>query len=522
VTGVWRWIANPVHPLLIAAYPILFLLAENTGEADPAEAVGPLVVAVGLTMLLVLVLRLARVDGPRAALIGSIVAAVVLLFGYLDEAVESFRIPESRLLVGWLAAGTVAVLLVLRIRRDPRSLTILLNLVSGILVANSLISIAAAQAAGGHGGSAASPPPSASQPSGAIPSQATGTTTQRDIYYLVVEDYGSPRTLDQYLGVRDDAFFDWLAEVGFTVLPATTSNYGRTPLSMASTLNMTYLDAVADEMGPDSDSYRPINAMVSSSAVAQFLKDRGYLIAQLGSQYYLTAHSELADVNPKFSQTSDFQAVLYESTILPPIATRLGFEDAFSERRLNYEALTWELATFPQLRGLAGPKFVFTHLFLPHHPWIVDEDGGYVSAREDQERTPLERHQAQWLHVDRQVRSMIELLLSGPEETRPIIILSTDEGPNPDGMPTIGGDLDWGHATDAQLDQKFGIFAAYYLPGVDHSDLYPTMSSVNAFRLVFDLYLDADLPLLPDRSFIHQDKHHPYILTDITDRLPGY
>lgn len=48
------------------------------------------------------------------------------------------------------------------------------------------------------------------------------------------------------------------------------------------------------------------------------------------------------------------------------------------------------------------------------------------------------------------------------------------------------------------------------------------MSSVNAFRFVFDRYFDAGLPLLPDKSWINQDKHHPYVLTDITERLPGH
>jgi hypothetical protein len=46
------------------------------------------------------------------------------------------------------------------------------------------------------------------------------------------------------------------------------------------------------------------------------------------------------------------------------------------------------------------------------------------------------------------------------------------------------------------------------------------MSSVNAFRLVFNLYFDAGLPLLPDRSFLHTRVGRPYDLTEVTDRLP--
>jgi hypothetical protein len=44
---------------------------------------------------------------------------------------------------------------------------------------------------------------------------------------------------------------------------------------------------------------------------------------------------------------------------------------------------------------------------------------------------------------------------------------------------------------------------------------------VNTFRLIFDRYFDAGLPLLPDRSFTSASKFRPYDLTDITDRLPS-
>jgi hypothetical protein len=522
-SGWRRWIAAPVHPVLIAAYPILYLWAENSGEVEANEAFGPLVIAVAVTVLLVVGLIVVGAERRRAALIGSIVAAEVLLFGHVTDALAFLRISETRLLIGWLGIGVVASILVLRIRRDPHSLTIFLNLISAVLVVNTVVSITTEELAEASR-SAGQPAPAAAataQPSAAA-SAVTSAAGLRDVYLIVVEDYGGPRTLSQYLDVHDDGFFDWLTDSGFTVLPSTTSNYGRTPLSMASLLNMTYLDQVAAAQGPDSASYAPVNAMVDHSAVADFLKDHGYRIGQLGSQYYLTAKSSIADVNPTFGRTSDFQTVLYQSTILPAIAGRLGFEDAFTERKVNDEAYRWEVSAFPAMRDLAGPKYVLTHVFLPHHPWLVDENGNYVSAAADSKRTPLERHRAQWKEVDRQVRSMLEPLLAGPEATRPIIVLTTDEGPNPDGMPMIGGDIDWSQATDAQLDQKFGIFAAYYLPGVDSSGLYPTMSSVNAFRFVFDLYFDADLPLLPDRNWIHRDKHHPYVLTDVTDRLPGH
>jgi hypothetical protein len=509
-----EWIRRPAHHVLIAAYPILFLLSNNLGEVDPREALLPTVAAAVLAAVLYVVLRLARVPSLRAALLVSILAVAVLLYGHLATALQPLGISGPLLLFGWLVAWAVVAFLAVMVRADLGGTTTLLNAASALLVALALATIGwhavtePALYVGGQRVEASAP---------AVPSGAP----LRDIYYLIVEDHGAPRALSQYLDVPDDGFYDWLADQGFEVLRETRSNYGRTPLSMASSMNMTYLDQLAAEMGPDEASHRPLDQLVRESEATAFLKARGYSYVLLGSQYYLTARSPEADVNPTFAQTSDFIGVLTEFTILPAVANVLGFADDFSDRRRNYDAAIWNLRTFPQLVDLPGPKFVLMHLFLPHEPWVVDAEGQYVTEEADDRRSFPERYQAQWSFVHREMTTLIQGLMDGPEETRPIIILTTDEGPNPRDMPETENNIDWANANDAQLDQKFGIFAAYYLPDVSNTCMYPGMSSVNTFRLVFDLYFDANLPLLPDRNYIHRDRRHPYDLTEVTDRLPS-
>jgi hypothetical protein len=222
----WQaWVAVPIHPVLIAAWPILYLWASNKGEVEAGEVIGPLVIAIGVTLLVVAGLIAVRVGRARAALIGSIVAAGVLLFGHATDALASLRISETRLLLGWLATGVVAIILALRIRRDPRTLTILLNLVGGVLVANSLVAIVSDEVVEiAHGDPPPAPAATATVGTSAGRSPAPNAAGLRDVYLIVVEDYGSPRTLAQYLDVHDDGFFDWLTGHGFTVLPSTTSN----------------------------------------------------------------------------------------------------------------------------------------------------------------------------------------------------------------------------------------------------------------------------------------------------------
>ena len=48
---------------------------------------------------------------------------------------------------------------------------------------------------------------------------------------------------------------------------------------------------------------------------------------------------------------------------------------------------------------------------------------------------------------------------------------------------------------------------------------YPTISSVNTFRLLFDHYFGTQLGMLPDRSFAPYVAGKPFDVFEITDRL---
>jgi hypothetical protein len=323
---------------LLAAFPILFLFAENLGETEPGEVVVPLALSVAAAGLAFAVLRVALHDAARAACLTSLGVAAFFLFGHAENLFASVGLTEGKVLAGWSVAAAVLAILILRTRRDLGRLTVALNVMTLVLVANVVVTIGV-----GLGSSSAAGPPAeatAPTPTAAPHPSRAATGQQRDIYYILVEDYGSPRTVVDTLGLPDTGQFEWLAEQGFHVLPETRSNYGRTPLSVASSLNMTYLDDIAARYGPDWRDYTPISDLVRNPAAARFLKDRGYKFVQIGSQFQLTSRSAIADVNPVFRDTSDFAGVLYDTTIVPAVVHRLGLDDGRSGRRKNYDAFS--------------------------------------------------------------------------------------------------------------------------------------------------------------------------------------
>ena len=78
--------------------------------------------------------------------------------------------------------------------------------------------------------------------------------------------------------------------------------------------------------------------------------------------------------------------------------------------------------------------------------------------------------------------------------------------------------LKWEEATEGELRESMTILNAYYLPNFDKNVLYPSITPVNSFRLVFNFYFNTDFKLLPDKSFA-TCSGHPYKFFDVTDKI---
>jgi hypothetical protein len=105
---------------------------------------------------------------------------------------------------------------------------------------------------------------------------------------------------------------------------------------------------------------------------------------------------------------------------------------------------------------------------------------------------------AQVRHVNRLVEETVSAILAR-SASPPVIIIQGDHGPG----------------RSSNLD-RHKILNAYYLPGVPSEQLYPSISPVNSFRLVFDVYFDAGLGRLEDRSY-YSVYETPYKFKEIVD-----
>ncbi len=505
----WRRRPLPVHPLLVAAYPVLFLYGANLGELELSDLVGPLVAVVVAALVLVVVGTAVLRDSRRAALVVSAVAAMLLLYGHVAAVLALRGVPAGFQQIGWALLVFGAVALAIRLGGGRlASITRGLNLVMAVLVVFALVTIVPGELARlGRSTAAAAPVGGDAGPG-------------RDIWYLVFDRYGSASSLELQYGIDDRPFLDRLRARGFQILTDSHANYVKTSLSLAATLNLDYLDDLVAAQDPASDDHGPVFERLSDHAVGRFLQERGYQYVHVGSYYGPTRTSKIADRNLPPGGPSDFVASLYDTSALPAIARRLRIGPIDTSRERHYKAGRFQLDKLDDVADDPGPSFVYAHLMIPHPPYTFASDGSFVTDEQDVGRRQALAYGEQLTYLHTRIEALLDRLLARPEGERPIIVLQADEGPYPREYARNTVAFDWSKASTDELEIKFGILNAMYLPGDGSPDPAPTLSSVNTFRLIFDRYFDADLPLLPDRSFTSAGKFRPYDLTEITDRLP--
>jgi hypothetical protein len=473
----------------------------------------PLVVLVVGAAVLTWVLGRVLGDVRRGALIVTPLAVGLLMYGHVARYASGLGVPALVQQVGWAAlvllAGIAAVRLDIgRIIQIDRFLTRL----AAVLIVVTLVLIVPfqAQAVANRGTSQA------------FPTRGAETSApKRDVYWLIFDRYGSDRSLDMLYGIEND-LTPWLREQGFTVLDDSHANYVRTALSVMTTLNMSHLADIEGLPGPDSSDLQPVYDLTQDSLVARQFKELGYRYFHIGSWWAGTRQDRGADVSMNVGGFSDFTDALLDESAVPAILRRLGFGTSVVDRRTrHYTYNQYGLDALAGLRDEPGPKFVFAHILLPHRPYVFDRDGSFMSTDEQAGMGTAEVFDRQLDYTNTRLREILGDLLALPEAERPIIILQADEGPYPDNYNATRDSYPWASATPDELEIKYGIINAWYLPGGEDLGLYPTMTSINTFPVLFDRYFGLDYPTLPDRAYTSTSWVLPYGLTDITDRLPS-
>ena len=507
-----------LHPLLAAAYPVLFLFAQNVAEQVTLRPLWiPLAASIAGGAVALLLGRLIAGDWPRGALLATFAIILFFSFGHawnlLGEALG-----VRRWLIGAYALAAIAgVVLIWRGGGWVPGLSRFLTAALAIGIGLNAWSI----------GSFTLRPISAGAARGDASIQVTvGELGRPDIYFIVMDRYAGGEALREQFGHDNSPFLAALRERGFTIAEDAWANYLKTALSLASSLSMEFLDgpALAANAEEGREVVEAYDLLQSALPVPVTLQGLGYEWVHIGSYWEPTGTNAHADRVIGSSRGDQFSSALAASTALsllsPPPEPGERTTDAWGTGK---EFTIRQFGHLAESAQLAGPTFVFTHFLVPHPPYYFDTDGSTPTEAERAARTEEEEYVRQLRWTNDRLIEVIDDLLDAPDGVEPVIILAADEGPFPPEFDRNEADFAWLGATPDQVERKYAILNALRLPGVNPAlaGVHDRSSPVNTFRYVMNAYFDADLPLLPDSVFLSPDYHRLYDFVEIQRSADG-
>ncbi|MBM3817417.1 MAG: LTA synthase family protein [Acidimicrobiia bacterium] len=513
------WIRWYVPGVLLAIHPVAVIVGANLGTVPLRTAVvtRALITAAAAAVVLTVALRVARRD---LAARSSWLAWFLIQFNLYGAAAEGLRGLGLAIWPGdpWFAvpyvltAGVIAAIASRPWEVRPRS-AMPLTVAAALLLLVAFIPAAA--------GSRRADPTwrEAAEHLASAPLSGAGRVSpSRDVYYIVLDALGRPDALRRNYGLDLQPFVEALRARGFYVVERARANYAQTYLSLASALNLDYLDGIAQVVGAPSTTREPLDYLVQQNALMRLASRAGYRVVAFGSDYMATRQFDRADVCVcAVSGLDELEVAAIALTPLAavPLGTVPGDASFDGHRRKLVRTLT----ELEEWRRGTEPTFVFAHILAAHAPFVIARDGsplapsgalytmseGGAAGRPRQEYLHGYAQQSQYV-LDRFV-AIVDAALRQPGPA-PAIVVHGDHGP--------------GLSTDTSLEtmmrERMEIFAAYYFPDGDPG-FYPTMTPVNGARLLARRYFGADLAPLPDRV-LYSQWVRPYDFTPVPDPPP--
>jgi hypothetical protein len=483
----------PIHPFLFGVYPILALLAFNVSDVDISSSLRPLVLSILLASLLLVTLSGIFHDWERAALLSTLLLILFYSYGHVYIALkgvnmDGFYLFRHRTLVPiWLGLAGLLVWWGSRtsVRITPATYTLnIIGLFLLILPVFQLTSFFVQSRT------------SQAENNASVLSLQAGNAPP-DIYYIILDGYGRSDVLKNEYGYDNSDFLDGLRDLGFYVADCSQSNYAQTQLSLSSSLNFNYIDALSDRFVAGSQDRTGLDALIHHGAVRESLEKAGYQTVAFATGFLAT---ELRDADyflgPEHSQgtLNEFESLLMETTFARLLQDGNGFGMQNAGSELFRERTLFALEKLDKLPEIPGPKFVFVHLIIPHPPYVFGPTGGPVEPAEmgtTKTEEGASHYRDQAIYISSRMAEIVPKMIEN-STTPPIIVIQGDHGPTVASSPRA----------------RMSNLNAYFLPGADAS-LYATITPVNTFRIIFNEYFGQTLELLDDIS-LYSDYTDPF------------
>jgi len=479
------------YPLLLALYPSIALFSVNLGQVGIEKLVFPLAVSVCVGAVVWSVSYLVVKDNGKTALLASIILVSFFSYGHFYGLVEGYSLGgvllgrHRFLAVIWVIVSIIILLWILRIRTLPVSLHKILTIFAIAVLTMPVFQITTSLANSTRAVTSGK----------SIESQDVQLTVgyKPDIYYIILDTYTRSDILREEYGYDNSEFINYLWDTGFFVADCAKANYNQTNLSLYLSLNMDYL------ANPGEFEDISLGRGIRYNAARLKFEELGYktvgfetgynFTEWFNADYYFLPTSSALGTQSILSRLGSFDIMFLRSTFLAPIVDANIQQANYAEESYRRSVTLFTLEKLKEVPQITGPKLVFVHLSINHPPFVFDASGGAnpdlikVIKPKAENDAYYKGYRGTFPFTDTRMKEVVNIIIQNSRQP-PVIILQGDHGPE-----RVGS------------SKHYEILNALYLPGVETSDLYPTLSPINTFRIVLNKYFGQNYEILPDESY---------------------
>jgi hypothetical protein len=427
-------------------------------------------------------------SAAKAGLLTTFIFTFYLFYGAIADYLKGVSfltwLSHYRVLLAAFLLGTLLLFrFCKRSKGDFQKVTLYLNSVFLLLIVYDLVFIAL------HSGNS-----NMAGKKGAVVNATAGRFEKRpDIYFILIDEYSGSQALKTYFQYDNSRFEQLLKQQGFFVAASPKCNYTATAYSMAATLSMSYLEWLRNRKENAID-YATADKIISDNETMQFLKSKGYALYNYS---IFDIDGQPSRFNPGLFSfklkliTAKTLLNRMEKDLLWKVQLGVGGNIDWIGEQMQHKFKAGNkkiLRLTREATALKGPKFVYSHLLMPHPPFSYDSMGTDVnvnSFNKNLDPNFLNKAYLQYLvHTNKVVGELIKDLLQKTNR-QAVIILMSDHGYR-------------SLVVNGKTIVPDNNFNAVYIPGSDYRYYYDSISNVNQFRALFNSVFDTRIPMLPD------------------------
>jgi hypothetical protein len=322
-----------------------------------------------------------------------------------------------------------------------------------------------------------------------------------DIYHILFDSYTNAPALNQFWGYDDD-IYPFLNSKGFFTVDSGFSNYTSTPYSITSIFNLQYLPGAEPYLYSNSSNFYLGQRAFNENALFRFLKKNRYklsIYSQLENERMMLAMGFLSVLPPSnWLRNQTFERIfmnpwmmdklksLFSNKKQQPSTIIKSMEDFTNYNKKALDHILSDCQSASKSGVNAGQIFSFTHILLPHDPYLLDENGNPVKSPQPG-GIDMKGYLGQIKYSNKLIKQITTCLLS--DTTRKKIII-------------FQGDHGYRHFDNAPSSAQFGALNAIYFYNKNYTGLKKVLSHVNTYRVVINNFFNGHLVLLKDTTLL--------------------